>query len=71
MLEHPDQINAMTRAIIREIVVAMGLPPERVQSSLRLSLGRSTTEADIDRAADAFEKRVRTVPGLTDVNSDL
>jgi hypothetical protein len=28
MLEHPDKINAMTRAIIREIVVAMGLPPE-------------------------------------------
>jgi len=28
VLEHPDQINAMTRAIVREIVVAMGLPPE-------------------------------------------
>jgi cysteine sulfinate desulfinase/cysteine desulfurase-like protein len=30
----------------------MGLPAERVQSSLRLSLGRSTTEADVDYAAD-------------------
>jgi cysteine sulfinate desulfinase/cysteine desulfurase-like protein len=29
----------------------MGLPPERVQSSLRLSLGRGTTEADVDYAA--------------------
>jgi cysteine desulfurase len=33
---------------------AMGFPPERVQSSLRLSLGRSTTEGDVDRAADAI-----------------
>jgi hypothetical protein len=34
MLEHPDQINAMTRAIVREIVVAMGLPPEGWQRRL-------------------------------------
>src|ERR1035437_6760022 len=27
--------------------------------------------ADLYRSADAFEKRVQTVPGLTDVNSDL
>ena len=36
------------------VLRAMGLPPERVQSSLRLSLGRSTTEADIDHAADVI-----------------
>ena len=34
------------------VLRAMGLPAERVQSSLRLSLGRSTTEADVDYAAD-------------------
>lgn len=34
MLENPDQINAMTRAIIREIVVAMDLPPEGWQRRL-------------------------------------
>ena len=34
------------------VLRAMGLPPERVQSSLRLSLGRTTTEADVDCAAD-------------------
>jgi cysteine desulfurase len=34
------------------VLRAMGLPPERVQSSLRFSLGRGTTEADVDRAAD-------------------
>jgi cysteine sulfinate desulfinase/cysteine desulfurase-like protein len=31
----------------------MGLPPERVQASLRFSLGRSTTEEDVDQAAEA------------------
>jgi cysteine desulfurase len=36
------------------VLRAMGLPPERVQSSLRLSLGRSTTEADVDYAADVI-----------------
>jgi cysteine desulfurase len=33
------------------VLKAMGFPPERVQSSLRLSLGRGTTEAEADRAA--------------------
>ncbi len=32
------------------VLRAMGLPPERVQSSLRLSLGRTTTEAEVDHA---------------------
>ncbi len=36
------------------VLRAMGLPPERVQSSLRLSLGRPTTEEEIDRAADVI-----------------
>lgn len=36
------------------VLRAMGLPPERVQSSLRLSLGRSTTETDVDEAAKAI-----------------
>ena len=34
------------------VLRAMGLAPERVQSSLRFSLGRGTTEADVDHAAD-------------------
>lgn len=34
------------------VLRAMGYPPERVQSSLRLSLGRGTTQEDVDRAAD-------------------
>jgi cysteine sulfinate desulfinase/cysteine desulfurase-like protein len=32
----------------------MGFPAARVQSSLRLSLGRSTTESEVDRAADVI-----------------
>jgi cysteine desulfurase len=33
------------------VLRAMGLPPERVESSLRLSLGRSSTEEQVERAA--------------------
>jgi cysteine desulfurase len=36
------------------VLRAMGQPPERVQSSLRLSLGRGTTQDDVDRAADVI-----------------
>jgi HAE1 family hydrophobic/amphiphilic exporter-1 len=32
---------------------------------------QGTNIAELYRSADAFEKRVRTIPGLTDVNSDL
>jgi len=34
------------------VLRAMGLPAERVQSSLRFSLGRATTESDLGHAAD-------------------
>jgi cysteine desulfurase len=36
------------------VLRAMGLPPERVQSSVRLSLGRGTTETDVDHAANVI-----------------
>ena len=36
----------------------MGFAPERVQGSLRLSLGRDTTEADVDRAAGVIAAAV-------------
>ena len=36
------------------VLRAMGQPPERVQSSLRLSLGRGTTQPEIDHAADVI-----------------
>jgi cysteine desulfurase len=34
------------------VLKAMGLPLERVQGSVRFSLGHATTEAEVDRAAD-------------------
>jgi cysteine desulfurase len=33
------------------VLRAMGIPLERVQGSVRFSLGRATTEQDVDRAA--------------------
>jgi len=40
------------------VLRAMGLPPERVQSSLRLSLGRTTTDSDVDYAAEVIAAAV-------------
>jgi cysteine desulfurase len=40
------------------VLRAMGLPLHRVQASLRFSLGRGTTEAEIDRAAAAVAEAV-------------
>ena len=41
------------------VLIAMGLPPEVVDSSVRISLGYSTTEDDIDQAAAIIEKIVQ------------
>ena len=40
------------------VLKAMGFSPERVQSSLRLSLGRGTTEAEVDYAARVIASAV-------------
>jgi len=40
------------------VLRGMGLPPGRVQSSLRFSLGRGTTEAEVDRATLLVEEAV-------------
>jgi cysteine desulfurase len=48
------------------VLRAMGLPPERVQSSLRLSLGRGTTQADVDRSADVITAIVMRLRGGSD-----
>jgi cysteine desulfurase len=40
------------------VLRAMGLPPERVEASLRLSLGRFTSEDDVARAASAIAEAV-------------
>jgi cysteine desulfurase len=36
------------------VLTAIGLAPELARGSLRLSLARTTTDAEIDRAADVI-----------------
>jgi cysteine desulfurase len=47
------------------VLRGMGLPVERVQSSIRFSLGRSTTAAQVDRAAAAVAEAVERQRGRT------
>jgi cysteine desulfurase len=49
------------------VLRAMGLPSERVQASLRFSLGRGTTRAHLERAAEAVSSCVerQRSPSLT------
>ena len=42
-------------------ILAMGVPPEEAIGSVRLSLGRATTDADIDRAAEALASSWRSL----------
>jgi cysteine sulfinate desulfinase/cysteine desulfurase-like protein len=42
------------------VLAAMGLDADRVAGAIRLTLGRSTTEADIRLAADLLATAVRT-----------
>ena len=46
------------------VLRGMGLPMERVQGSIRLSLGRSTTAEAVDRAAEAIEAAVARQRGV-------
>jgi cysteine desulfurase len=43
------------------VVQALGLPHERLISAVRLSLGRSTTKADVDTAVDTLERVVTRI----------
>ncbi|HEY4869769.1 MAG TPA: cysteine desulfurase family protein [Candidatus Dormibacteraeota bacterium] len=45
------------------VLLAMGLPPELAASALRCTVGRSTTEADVDAAAAAISRAVSQVRG--------
>ena len=47
------------------VLRAMGLPPHRVQSSIRFSLGVGNTEAEIDHVADVLPAIVTRLRGLT------
>ncbi|MEM1055861.1 MAG: cysteine desulfurase family protein [Bacteroidota bacterium] len=43
------------------VLLAMGVPRQTAEATVRFSLGRSTTEADVDEAADAFARVVQRV----------
>lgn len=46
------------------VLKAMGLAPGRVQSAIRISLGKGTTEAEIDRVATVLPALVARLRGL-------
>jgi cysteine desulfurase len=41
------------------VLAAMGVPRQRAMGALRLSLGHTTTEADIDRAIVVISASIR------------
>jgi cysteine sulfinate desulfinase/cysteine desulfurase-like protein len=43
------------------VLRALGLPPERVREGFRIGLGRGTSEADVDRAADVIADAVQAL----------
>jgi len=51
------------------VLRAMGLGPSRTQSSLRFSLGASTTETDVDRVISVLPKLVAKLRSLTRVSA--
>jgi len=51
------------------VLRGMGLPVERVQASIRFSLGRSTTEVQVDRAAAAVAEAVERQRSRTPAHS--
>jgi cysteine desulfurase len=51
------------------VLRAMGLGPSRTQSSLRFSLGASTSESDVDRVIGVLPKLVAKLRSLTRVSA--
>lgn len=61
LLAAAPEVAASTSAACRDgadvasaVILAMGVPHEEALGSVRLSLGRASTDAEIDRAADAL-----------------
>ncbi len=53
------------------VLVAMGLPVEEAHGTLRFSLGRSTTEEDIDAASEALVRVVDRVRAMSPMYRDF
>lgn len=56
---------AASRMQISHVLSAIGLSPEEAAGSLRVTLGRPTTEREVDHAADAMARAVRSELGRT------
>ena len=62
---------AASRMRVSHVLEAIGMPRELAEGSLRLTLGRPTTEEDVDHAAEAIGRAVRaeaTRLGLDDAS---
>ena len=53
------------------VLAAMGVPESRALGAVRLSLGRSTTPADVDAAAAALVRAAREAPALPGVRDAI
>lgn len=53
--------SACSRGHRSAVLTAMGLPPEQVDTALRISLSRETTETEIDACASAVEDVLKTI----------
>jgi len=47
------------------VLAAMGVPPELAGAAIRVSIGPTTTEADLARALDAWRAYLRTLPVMS------
>jgi len=70
VLEGASGIAASTGSACHEghesasaVILAMGVPPEQAVGSVRLTLGRGTSEDDVLRAAEALVRSWRTHTG--------
>ncbi len=68
LLAATPEVAASTSAACRDgadvasaVILAMGVPHEEAMGSVRLSLGRHTTDAEVDRAADALASAWKAV----------
>jgi len=69
LLQKTPEIAASTgsachegQVILSPVLSAMGVPPELGQGAVRLSVGRFTTEEDVDRAADLLVEALAPRP---------
>src|SRR6185295_5570853 len=53
------------------VVLALGIPHQIAQGSVLMSLGKNTTEAEIDRVLEVFPTLVRKLRAMSPVYEDV